>query len=468
MFTQLRNNKNHFSSTQSHFLPGKWLNISLSIIFCVSLFILISCASTRDFESIDTQVGQGDFSTAYISLESQKGTLYKQTDKVLYALDSGMLSRYNGDYVISNEHLSNAEQLIQEYFAISITQTIGSYVLNDTIVDYAGEDFEDIYTNLFMALNYIQLGNTEGAFVEIRRFNNKLQLLSTKYAPALEHARAQTQREGYNADSLLPSGQSFETMEFYDSAFARYVSLLLYRSIGRMDSAQIDKNFIEKAFTNQAQLYPFPVPKAVQEEFSIPTDKERLNIFCYTGTAPEKREETVRLPGLIDDTWFKLALPIMEKNSSRVSAIHIQATDEDKNIYTGNLQVIESVENIAVDTFQQRQGLIYLKTILRAISKTAVNAGVTSAMQQSDAAQWASLFNIFANLFTEFSEQADIRSSKYFPALVWVGGINLDEGLYDVKITCYDARNNILYQQISEKVIVTSNNVNLVEAVCLQ
>ncbi len=467
MNKETKENKNN-SSLRSHIPSRKWLSFSLFLCILSLVLSLSSCASSRDFSKIDASIQAGDFSNASIQIEEDKNKLYDKTDKVLYALDSGLVSHYNKDYEQSNKSLSEAEKLMAEYYAISITQTIGSFILNDNVIDYAGEDFEDIYVNLFMALNYIQLGDIEGAFVEIRRFNNKLTLLSTKYTHALEQARQQTSLEGYNADAFLSEAQGSDTIEFYDSAFARYVSLLLYRSSGQMDSAAIDKKFIETAFYTQSQLYPFSVPKAVEEEFTIPNDKERLNVFCYTGTAPEKTEEVLRLPGIVENTWFKLSLPIMHTNSSSITAITVEAMDENGNTVTNTLERIESIENIAVDTFQQRQGLIYLKALLRSISKTAVNAGVTSAMEQSQAAAWASLFNLAANVFTEFSEQADIRASRYFPALVWVGGLNVDKGLYTVTTTCYDRYNNIVYEQINNNVQVKSNNVNLVEAVCLQ
>ncbi len=461
----LRNTKNKFSKTKSHSQKGGWL-----LFLCASFLLgtIFSCGSMRDFNEVDVMSYAGNYPQAYEVLESQKESLYNNTDLVLYSLDSGMLARYAKNYEESNNSLSDAEKLIEKYYAISISQTIGAYLLNDNVTDYAGEDFEDIYTNLFMALNYIQLGNTEAAFVEIRRFNNKLQRLSTKYTALLEQARRETYEQGYDAEEIFGNNQDYDDIEFYDSAFARYVSLLLYRSIGRMDSAGIDKKFIQTAFETQSKLYPFTIPSAVEEEFTIPNDKERLNVFCYTGLAPEKHEEVLRLPGVMGTTSFKLALPIMIKNSSSIASIQIKAVDKNNSVHYGNLERMESVENIAIDTFQQRQGVIYLRALLRSISKTTTNAVVTSALQENASFGLAALFNMSANIFTEFSEQADIRSSRYFPALIWVGGINLDEGLYDVTISCYDGFNNVVYEQITENVIIQSGNVNLVEAVCLE
>lgn len=451
------------SSFRTIFL--RFFSISIPIF---SIIMFASCASSRDFANIDMSSQQGDFYTAREQLESKKSSLYPNTDKVLYALDAGMLSHYSEDYEQSNTELAQAERLIEEYFAISITQAIGSYLLNDTVVDYAGEDFEDIYTNLFMALNYIHLGNTEAAFVEIRRFNNKLQALSAKYTDALFYARQQIASQNSGSEQSQVYGGEYENIEFYDSAFARYVSLLLYRSIGQTDSAEIDRKFIETAFQTQQQLYPFPIPNAVAQEFSIPQDKERLNVFCYTGRAPEKYEQTIQLPGIVTDTWFKLALPVMEKHFSAVSSIEIKAVDENGNETTGTLELLESIENIAVDTFQRRQGLIYLKSILRSISKTAGGEIVTTVMEEQGLSSLALLFNVATNIFIVASEQADIRSSRYFPAQVWVGGVNLDEGLYTVTVTCLDARNAVLYEKTDYDVAVSNKSVNLVEAVCLQ
>lgn len=444
-------------------------------ILCI-FFFFTSCASSRNFTEIDTSAQQGDFSVAREQLEEKKGSLYLGTDQVLYALDAGMLSRYADAYEQSNIELTQAELLIEKYFAVSVTQAIGSYLLNDNVIDYAGEDYEDIYINLFMALNYIQLGDTESAFVEIRRFDNKLKLISAKYSEALLDAKRQATAEGAEnsldfsdyAGSGTSSNGELSVLEFHNSALARYVSLLLYRSRGEMDSAEIDKKFIQSAFQTQKQLYPFPIPNAIEEEFSIPEDKERLNIFCYAGLAPEKYEETLRVPGIVSDTWFKVALPVMAKRSSAVSSISITAIGEQGQEENGTLELFESVENIVVDTFQQRQSLIYLKSVLRSIAKSTTS-GVGSAVVEEIAGGLAgSLFSLASNIFIEASEQADLRTSRYFPAQVWVGGLNLDSGTYAVTITCFDAWNNVLYKETKQNVQVTDEMVNLVEAVCIQ
>jgi len=93
----------------------------------------------------------------------------------------GMLYHYDGDYVKSNEFLTEAEYAIEDLYTKSVGKAVASMLLNDNALDYFGEDYEDIYLNIFKALNYFHMNKSEDAFVEIRRVNNKLNLLEDKY-----------------------------------------------------------------------------------------------------------------------------------------------------------------------------------------------------------------------------------------------------------------------------------------------
>ena len=451
-------------------MPNWFRNRKLVRALSLAGFLFFSCSSSQNFSMVDSYTLAGEYDYAYNQLEQTKDDLYTDKDLLLYSLDKGLLLRYNGDYEESNYLLSYAEKLIEEYYATSITQAIGSYLLNDTVMDYAGEDFEDIYTNLFMALNYIQLGDTESAFVEIRRFNNKIKLLSSKYTDLLHAIKQEALSKGYDTNQYANSANIDYTIEFHDSAFARYISLILYRSIGDMASATIDKNFIETAFISQQQLYPFSIPHAVYDEFMIPEDKERVNVFFYSGKSPEKMEEVERIPSLVNDTYLKLALPVLARNPSVISSVSIAARDSEGNITRENLEIIESMENIIIDTFQQKQETIYLKTLVRAMAKFATSSILVEASKNSGEAKddsSSNLIALFGNIFTELSEQADIRSTRYFPSYVWVGGLNVDKGLYDINITAYDAYGKIVFEQNTADVLVDENNINILEAICL-
>ncbi|MGI5172750.1 hypothetical protein H0R92_03995 [Treponema sp. OMZ 840] len=446
------------------------------ILFWCTLVFFTACV-TADHAAYDTDLLVGNYAGVYKRLDAEQKRLYAAQDKLLYHLDAGMLLHFAGDYDASNRQLSQAETLIDYYAAKSVSQAIGSFVLNDSVIDYAGEDYEDIYTNLFMALNYIRLDKIEDAFVEIRRFDNKLKRLSSKYEKEVFAAKQQAEKQmaELNLSDSYAQGRldlPFD-LEFHNSAFARYISLLLYRSENSSDSAIIDKKYLESAFQTQRSLYPFPLPAAVEQEFSVPPEKARLNILCFTGRSPIKKEKIFRIPDITGGTWFKIAIPVMQKRSSRISSVYIEAIDGSGNKSAGTLEILESMENIAEDTFRQKQSLIYTKTFVRTLSKTLASAAAEAALVSqddgsSDIKALGGFLRLLSGIFIEISERADLRCSRYFPAAVWAGGLNLDGGLYTVHISCYDKQRKLLYKDIKKDVLVKNTMLNITEFVCMQ
>ena len=428
-------------------------------ILLITIFFSFSCTTYRDYSMVYEEIYNNDFDTAYEQLELEKNYIYSDKDEVLYSLDSGLLAHYSGDYNESNSKLSRAETLMEAFYSKSISQSINSFFTNDNAQDYAGDEYEDIYSNIFMALNYIHLGKTEDAFVEIRRFDNKQKALSVKYSEQIAYAKEHVGNLNYN-------------VQFNNSAFARYISLLLYRANNQMDSAEVDRKKIEEAFKTQPNLYPFDIPLAVNEEFLIPANMARLNILGFAGLAPVKIEETIDTFST-DGIAFKLALPEMQKRGTKVDSISVVVYGESNDFYVESLEKIESIENIAYDTFAEKKALIHTKAFLRALSKTAVSTTLdvldSSYLEENgELSAGLTLLSIASKVWIAASEFADIRTSQFFPAEVFVGGLTIPEGTYVVQVKFQDSRGRTLSEEIIKDVVVTKNNVNLVESLCVR
>lgn len=433
-----------------------------------SLLLIASCASVPDHSAVYYELQDGNYEGARDLLEAEKEVLYTDRDQVLYDIDSGILSHYSGDYKYSNERLSDGEQLIEYYYSKSISQSIMSWIENDNSKDYDGDDYEDIYTNLFMALNYIHMDEIEDAFVEIRRFDNKQKALSTRYAAELEEARREISSNGASGHASYEAS----TLSFNNSALARYLSMLLYRSRNKNDDARVDYNQLLLAFQSQQQLYQFPVPSSVEEELSVPKGMARLNFLSFTGMAPIKIEDVLRVENDLG-TYFKLALPFMVPRGSAVRSVNVTVTGDSGVTYTTSMERIESLESIALDTFGQKQSLIYSRTFLRALTKsvaTSVAYGAADAFDQDNNSDMALLFNLIgvaSQIHTEVSEQADVRTTQYFPAYADVGGLTVEPGNYSVRVDFLDAGGTIIMTEVFNDVTASENRLNLVEAVCL-
>lgn len=431
--------------------------IFLLVIFSFSIF---SCASNVDLHSVFVQdIKNGNYEFVYSNLEQSSKKFYSQHDDVLKMLDLGLLAHYSNFSKSSINYLNQAEKLIEENYSKSISQNISSYILNDNIIDYPGEDYEDIYVNLFKCLTFISEQNYESAFVEIRRFNNKLKTLSIKYQDKISEVKNHAKIETVALD------QDDFKINFYDSVFARYLSMLLYLYEGDVDSAKIDYNYLVSAFNTQKNLYNFSFPKQIEENFYTPKDTLRINVIAFSGLSPRKKEESISSFYY----GFKIGLPVMYNIKSEVSTIKLIAINKNtKKSYKKDFEKIESISNIAVDTFKQKQSLIYAKSIARSLMKYGTTAVLGVAKENSENEGLLDFLYMTSLIVNQVTEVADIRTSKYFPSNVYISGIDLPEGDYDIIVNYFSSNGNQLYTKVFENYNLSKNKLNLLEAVCLK
>jgi hypothetical protein len=421
--------------------------------------ILVSCASAP-FERVDDALEQTRYGESAEALEKNRRKLYGSGDGVLYYLDKGMLTHYAGAYGESSGLLESGERAIEAAYTKSILQEMGAYLLNDTTRDYAGEDYEDIYTNCFNALNYYHRGDLEEALVEIRRMNNKIRNLADKYGVITSELQKKALDE-----SLPPPPNPQAPSSFSDSALARYLGLLFYRGAGYADDARIDGDYLRLAFANSPDLYPQPLPASLEGELDIPSGMARLNLLGFAGLSPVKRANTLRLP-IGEGRYIKISLPELVYRPSAVERIEV-ALDGGPRFA---LDLLENIQAVAAETYKAREGLIYLRTVIRASVK-GVGSAVFGSMSEESEGEGAAIYGLLslgAQIFAEASEKADLRISRYFPARAFVGGINLSPGRYSFDVVYYGPSGRIIASFRFEDVPVLENRLNLTEVVCLK
>lgn len=458
-------------------------------VVLVAALGLAGCASTRNtlFVDIDDAARAGDFSRAVALVEENDEKLYTNRDGVLFYLDTGMLHHWAGNYQDSTQRLSEAERLIEEYFTRSISQAAASLLLNDNQLNYFGEDFEDIYLNVFNALNFIALGNPEGAFVEVRRVNNKLNLLEDKYQGLVA---------GYNEADDAEGGPAIQagTSRFYNSALARYLSLVMYRAANNWDGVRIDWQQMQEAFNRQSNLYTFPIP--FTDEIMTPPEEARLSVLAFTGRSPIKLASTLwvitgnnqvsiavaeederqgrvlqgyesfAFPGVEEGFRFKFELPRMSLRGSEVTGIRVLADGR----VLGELGMLEDMQQIALDTFQVREPIIFLKTVTRTVIKGVAAQRAGRAMREAGARSGSPLGlvagivgSIATDVAVDASEQADLRISRFFPAFAHVGEWDLPAGEYEIQIEYHSPR-GLMFTENLGRVPVTPGEPNLVSS----
>lgn len=438
----------------------KFIAIIFSI-FIISLSVMSCVSANLDYSQVDSEINQGNFDNAIKVIKNNSYYYYSANDKVLSYLDAGILLHLARNYDNSNENLQKAEVEIEKNFAKSISQSVGQILVNDGVADYPGETYEDIYTNIFKCLNYIHLNKLEDAMVEIRRFDNKMKVVGHEYQGIIDRQKLDMTTDiERNEFSQVDS-----SVKFHNSALARYLSMLLYRTEGDYDSARIDYEKINDAYRFQPELYNFSMPTGLKDELVMPEKGARVNVISFTGKGPVKYEEVCRIP--LESTYVKFAIPVLERRPTDIRAIQVVFTSQDSGLsYKLNLHAIESIENIAADTYKQHFAAIYARAVTRCITK-AVKTGVYDAISRySDDSQIRGIFsmlNLFSRVSTEVTETADTRISRYFPGYASIGGITIPEGQYTVSCNFYNSQSRRVYVITIPDYEFSKGKLNLLE-----
>lgn len=442
-------------------------------LFVLFILLLSSClsmySSKKHYEEIDLYLEAGDYSGALLLLEDAKDRFYNEKDAVLYYLELGMLHHYAGNYLESNYALTQAELKIEENYQKEISKIILSGVLNDNALNYAGEDYEDIYINIFKSLNYLHMDQFSEAMVEIRRVNDKVKFLENRYSDEIHKMNSEEGME-------VPSSN----FNFYNNAFARYLGVLGYRTEGSKDSARIEAEGFVNAFKEQKMVYDFNIPTSPSFE-----DKNTyINFISLTGGAPEKVADTIgvntgsdfvyldieerynyigfnsfRYRGHRDGVHLKFQFPRLEKKNDPVEYIEVFIDGK----YWGSLEYLESLGNIATETFKVKQPLIIGKTVTRALSKAVVSEVTENLVTDEFGAGFGLLADLLGSIYMEVSENSDLRIARYLPGNIRCLELPIDEGIYDIELLYYNLNDKVVYRDFLPEFKVIKNRLNMVE-----
>jgi uncharacterized protein len=421
------------------------MKISILIVASFSFLVIlfVGCSATVDrsimFKDVDSNVKNGSYQQAITNLHSKERSLYGSKDSVLYYLDLGMITSHSPQNMDSNSnlYLSLAEKHIEEEYTRSLSSYAVSMLANDNALTYAGENYENIYLNIFKALNYIDLKLYDDAFVEIRRINDKLNQLSDKYATEEKELNKLKNKNSNQEDrnvqekpsaddnqgngrtvSAKPSANESTENEgivsrkpetedhglsnhkesvlgksrFHNSCLGRYLSMLLYRAENKFDDARIDCDKIKEGWASQSNIYNFPMP--LLDYTNDTSSNTKINVLSFIGGAPQKHQDMYSIKtfsntltvfhqeGTESIKSLVYPWPGIKAGLSFKFAIPFMDNPTTKvdrievdidSVNAGELHLIEKLGAIAVETFNERKPLIELKAVTRTVLKGLAN-----------------------------------------------------------------------------------------------
>ena len=425
------------------------------IIMLLFALLLQSCASyslDKAQYNLRTNFASGDFEASAELLDKMETReVYKEKDDVLLNLERGMVHRFTGNFSDSNLYLSRAEQGIEENFTRSITRGISSLLINDSQLVYGGEDYEDVYINVFKALNYIHMDNYEAALVEARRIAFKLEGIEVRNRGLAEmYARADT----LNGSDWNPGDHVVE-----NSAFGHYLSAILFAKTGRSDNARIEYERTLKALQDQQRAFGLQPPAPADIEKVRYPGEYNLLITGFSGRSPEKIQHDVRTFVGRHSTYVKFSIPELKLHSSSVARIEVVVAD--------TLQIptfiIEEMDKVAADVYNVKKPMIYTRALTRSILKATGTRAVTKkASNESEAL--GVLAWIAGVIGQEITEKADLRGWQSLPGKAHVNVVKLPPGVHELEFRYYSRYGRLINTEHQTIEIYPGNDLALIES----
>ncbi|MDR1272920.1 MAG: hypothetical protein LBK12_00060 [Odoribacteraceae bacterium] len=392
-------------------------------------------------------VYSGNFDAADQLLAKSKGQARKK-NRILYHMNKGYVKFMQGDVAGSNEALEKAETLAEDQRRGPLSAT-AAVLTNPEARPYRPEDFELIMINFYKAMNYLRANDREGALVEARKINLKLDRLNDKYP---DH-KNRYQRDAF---AHLLMALIYDASRDDNNAFVAYRNAYdVYRSdyaplFGIAAPEQLKRDLLRSAYRNgfMDEL------KAYEREFGmthVPAAAGGdLVFFWLNGLGPVKERSMIHLVashagGIVtfQNEELGLSFPFVlgagmgSLSDTRALSIAFPRYAVRPPFYVNGrltindrrypLEMVENINEIALKTLRDRAARELFNTLSRLVVKTSVER---IAREQNP---WLGLA---VGIFNSATETVDTRNWQTLPYAISYARVPLAAGDNEVTLEC--------------------------------
>ncbi|WP_395948643.1 COG3014 family protein [Aeromonas mytilicola subsp. aquatica] len=355
---------------------------------------------------------------------------------VLDQLEKGRIAWLAGQDAISKQGFAAADSRLawednQARYRLSqgLAQA-GSLLTNDQTMAYRTPDYERTMLHHYLALNYLQRGDAEGALVEVRRAN-QVQERALK-ARADEVRKAKEESEESEAEGEMRQLMSRGAPELdrligqvkngFQNAYTFYFSGVLYEAAGDLNDAWVDyqrgyqiapdNQSLQDALLRLARLrgsadeLKETEKKVDRKAPPLAKDQGQLVVLFEDGLIPARREIFLPLPistSSGDFRTFTVAVPYYDNRASDTGPLTVSVGKQ-----AGRTSSLVRLESLAAKDLQERLPGMLTRQALRLVAK--------EQLRRSAAKEGGDVGNILVGIFNTLSERADTRSWLTLPA----------------------------------------------------
>ena len=323
----------------------------------------------------------------------------KDNDELLYLMDLGYAYHLAGYYKEAIETFLKADKIAEIVDYTSLSQEVGSVILNDDIKPYKGENFEKLLINMYLAIDYTLSHQYEDALVECRRVNHKLDMMISQGGLPYEQ----------NSFAKYLAAALFESRNEINDAFVDYRTVLKWAGDYPYVEAPLlrlaDKLKASQEFSEFKEQFP------KTEDYKISKNQGEVILLLETGRAPVK----------VPSQQLNL-VPVFKKRSYFIEYGWL----EDKSgAFKARTYPLYSIETTAIRELDQRLGAIVAKKIGGVVAKEVIAYGIEQQTKSP-------LLGFITRVILHGTDRADLRSWTTLPAQLQIARLTLPVGKHDI------------------------------------
>lgn len=407
------------------------------------MYGLGGCATySGSFGVIEKNLAARQYDAALVNIEKASDS---KNDRVLYLLNKGMVLRMKRDFAGSNEVLEAAKAEMDRLYAASISENVLSVMVNDSTVSYSGDNYERVLLHLYMALNYLELGQPDAARIEALQVDAKLREFAEKVPESKQSEDAFTlyltgliyEDGGEWSDAMISYRSAYNVYKKYQTNYAVAMPSMLKTDLMRL-SKKLGLNDELKQYKNEFGI------DLLNSKGGI-SDQGELVFVLNNGLAPIKREKAINSFDATSASMVRIALPAYESRNNNVVSARI--TVNDKQVST---EVMEDIDSIAKKNLDAQMPAIIARSVARVVIKAAASKKARDAAlknKNNDNAMVGMLGALAVQVAGVATERADTRSWLTLPSNIQLARLALPSGSYSVKVELLGTNQQVVATQ---------------------
>lgn len=403
------------------------------------LVAVSGCATyTSQTEHLRRDWGAGNTSSAFAEVSECESDRRDSVDALVWKLERGAIARADGNLHDSVKSFESAHADIAAFESapeISLSRETEAFLTNRSFLPYKGYNYDKIMACVYLALDYIELGDFDAARAQVKRIENYQADAVRQNAARIERERKALQDAADKRDAAsverarAVAERSAEFRKFYpDRSCGRatrpYVNPFAYWVSGAfLAHAGEDMRDVERAqdmFRIGGSLADTPSSVFAQDykmcEAILSGGKTvpQTYVVFETGCAPIRRQFRLDIPLFVAGEnlpHVAVNFPYLSARDSFRKSVAVSADGK-----THSLETVADMDEIIGLEFENELPLVITKTLLSAAAKATAQYFAARAA----GGDWGVLVNIAGSVYQSLVNDADLRTWTTLPKKIMI------------------------------------------------